>query len=418
VGFGTRIAQLLGVKRSAPDQWTAQALNSRGSSGQTVTPDSALRQSAVWACLRLRADLVSSMPVDVFRQVGGLLLEVPKPGWLVSPSPGLGIVSWLWGSQFDLDRYGNSFGIITSTDGYGFPAAIDPVGAGDVTVITKGRQIANYRIGGELYAPSEIWHERQYRAAGSPVGMSPIAWAAMSIKGYLSAQQFAVDWYSSGAAPSGVLKNTGKTLTQEQARTMKERFRASVQDRDIFVTGNDWEWSPAQGAANDAGFLDEMRYGVTDVARFLGVPGDIIDAEGSTGDVTYANVVQRNLQLLVMNLGPAITRREEAFTAATPQARVVKLNTDAMLRMDPLSRAQVISTLVASRVQGIDEARALYNWAPLTQPQTDQFLTFWPAKPAPALVPKPKVLSAPSITAEVDDLPEPLAIGSGWTRPE
>src|SRR5215831_17536094 len=34
-----------------------------------VTPDMALRNSAVWACLRLRADLVSTLPINTFRTV-------------------------------------------------------------------------------------------------------------------------------------------------------------------------------------------------------------------------------------------------------------------------------------------------------------------------------------------------------------
>ncbi len=41
------------------------------SGGVYVSTDTALRTSAVWACLRLRADLISSFPVDVFRTVDG-----------------------------------------------------------------------------------------------------------------------------------------------------------------------------------------------------------------------------------------------------------------------------------------------------------------------------------------------------------
>ena len=36
----------------------------------TVNAESALAHSAVWACLRLRADLISTLPVDVFPQRG------------------------------------------------------------------------------------------------------------------------------------------------------------------------------------------------------------------------------------------------------------------------------------------------------------------------------------------------------------
>lgn len=44
-----------------------------------VGPDSAMRSSAVWAALRLRSDLVSTMPVDAFRDVDGVRLQVNLP---------------------------------------------------------------------------------------------------------------------------------------------------------------------------------------------------------------------------------------------------------------------------------------------------------------------------------------------------
>ena len=42
-------------------------LRSRASNSPRVDTDTALRHSGVWACLRLRADLVSTTPLDVFR---------------------------------------------------------------------------------------------------------------------------------------------------------------------------------------------------------------------------------------------------------------------------------------------------------------------------------------------------------------
>ena len=91
-----------------------------------VTNDTAMRHSAVWACLRLRADLVSTMPVDVYRRVAGVQVEVPTPPVLVTPGgERVGIQEWLYSSQFDLDRGGNCFGLITAKDGLGFPARID-----------------------------------------------------------------------------------------------------------------------------------------------------------------------------------------------------------------------------------------------------------------------------------------------------
>jgi hypothetical protein len=91
----------------------------------------------------------------------------------------------------------------------------------------------------------------------------------------------------------------------------------------------------------------------------------MIDAEGSSSSITYANVTQRNVQLLVMNLGPAIARREAALSTLLAAPRFVKFNTDAILRMDP---SAVTANLVAQTGAGlrtINESRAILNLPPL-----------------------------------------------------
>jgi hypothetical protein len=60
------------------------------------------------------------------------------------------------------------------------------------------------------------------------------------------------------------------------------------------------------------------------------------------GNITYANVTQRNLQFLIMHLQPAMGRREDALTTLTPRPQFVKLNTDVLLRMDPQTRTATI----------------------------------------------------------------------------
>jgi HK97 family phage portal protein len=345
-----------------------------------VTTDSALRHSAVWACLRLRADMVSSMPIDCYRKVSGWQVETPKPPVLVNPGgERVDITEWMYSSQVDLDRYGNAFGIITERDGNRLPSRIDLVSAGGVSVRQKNGELT-YRINGKPYAPEDIWHEKQFTVAGLPVGLSPIAYAAWSIGGYLSAQDFVLNWFDGGAVPSAQLKNTQKIVPAKEAAAIKERFKASVQNGDVFVTGSDWEYTMVGIPANDAQFLEEMKYGLPDVCRFLGVPADMIDAETSSGSITYANVTQRNLQLLVINLAPTIYRRERALSNLLQKPRFVKLNTDALLRMDPQTRAQVQATLVGARLRSPDEVREKDNLPPFTPEQIDQLLLLEPPK--------------------------------------
>jgi HK97 family phage portal protein len=396
--------------------WQYRQGSPRGS--QRVTADTALRHSAVWACLRLRANLLSSLPVDVYREVAGVQVEVGKPQVLVEPEPGVDITEWLWATQMDLDRYGNAFGLITSKDAAGRPTQIELVSAGDVTVRTSGRRITKYRIGGEDFDPALVWHERQYKPAGSPLGLSPIAYAAWSIGGYLSAQQFALDWYGNGASPVGVLRNTQKTVVRGVAAEAKAQFKASVADRDIFVTGMDWEWNPAQGDANSAAFLDEMQYGIADVCRFLDVPGDLIGAETSSGSITYANITQRNVQLLVMSLGPAVTRRERAFTTKLVAGpRFTKLNRAALLAMDPETRARVLTGQVAARVLAPNEARALDDRGPFTDEQYGEFDRLFGAPRTSAETTQQRMPGwwpVDDTRVQVVGVRSPRAIESGW----
>ncbi|WP_414943315.1 phage portal protein [Amycolatopsis sp. cmx-11-32] len=339
-----------------------------------VTNKSAMQHSAVWACLRLRADLISTMPVDSFRMVDGIQVETKKPPVLIAPGgERVKLHEWMYSTQVDLDRAGNAFGIITAFDGLGLPARIELVDLADVTVRIRGGQIDHYRIRGVKYLPHQIWHEKQFTVAGLPVGLSPTSYAAMSIGQYLSAQQFALDWFTDGAIPAGELRNTEKTVSPVEATAIKQRFKASVAGRDLFVHGKDWEYKPIQAMASDANFLQVQQFGIVDIARFFGCPADVIDGAVATGSITYASISQRNLQLLIMNIGPAVFRRESALSDLLPRPRFVKLNSDALLRMDPQTRAEVLGKQIATRQLAPSEARALENRMPFTDEQLAEF---------------------------------------------
>lgn len=344
----------------------------------SVTQDAALRHSAVWAALVLRADLISSMPVDTYRTVQGVSVEVPRPPVLVAPASGWTIREWLWATQFDLDRMGNAIGIIVARDGLGLPAQIELVPAGSVSVLGRRDQITGYRYDGQVFTPGEVWHERQYRLPGCPLGLSPIAYAAYAIGGYLSAQEFAMKWFTSGATPSVVFRNTEKTLTQEQATEAKRKVMAASSQREPIVFGRGWEFSLADFAKNDASFLAEMQWGVVEVARYLRVPADVIDGAVSGQSVTYANIGQRNLQLMIMNLGPAKNRRDDALSGLLARPRYVRLNQDAaVLQMDPQTRASVLGQMVRDRLMTPTEAREKLDRQPLTEADCAEFDRLW-----------------------------------------
>jgi HK97 family phage portal protein len=377
----------------------------------TVTNDTALRHSAVWACLRLRADLVSTLPVDVYRRVNGRQVEMPKPPILVNPGgERVDWCEWMYSSQFDLDRAGNVFGLVTEVNSLGLPNRIDLQPLSECSVGREKGQLY-YRIGGVRYEGQtlgKVWHERQFTVAGLDVGLSPIAYAAYAIGEYLSIQEFALNWFGDGAIPAAHLRNTQRTIPGPVITAVKATFKQAVANRDLFVSGNDWEYKPIQAEAMGNAWIEAKAASVVEIARFFGCPATQIDGAVAGSSVTYANLSQDELRLLINHLGPSITRRETKFSAKwLPQPRYVKLNSDALLRMDPKTRAEVIKIRIDARTMTPDQARELENDAPLTDADYAQFDRLFGSKnpaPAPAPVARAAAPALPTRGQLVDEL--------------
>jgi HK97 family phage portal protein len=354
--------------------------------GRSISRRSALAHSAFWACTRLRADLISTLPIDVYRKIGKIQVDVPTPPVLVAPSGDrIDMTEFMYSSQTDLDTCGNTFGVIVERDGLKLPRRIDLVPRDEVVVQVRKGEIS-YRIAGEIWEgekAKDVWHERQYTTSGIAVGLSPVLHAAMTLYQHESAQEFASAWFAGGAIPTGTLRNENRKLDPKDTDATKARFNLAVENRDVFVTGKDWDYKVIEAQGSQASFIETMRVTDIDICRFLGVPGDMIDARVDGSSVTYANITQRNLQLLITAIGPAVIRREKALSRVTSTPRFVKLNTDALLRMDPETVAKMLGQMVKDRLITATEARELLNREPFTPAQIGEFDELFPARKQP-----------------------------------
>lgn len=363
---------LFNVRDADHDALLADRITYRTGRG-SVGAKKAMTHSVIWGASHLRADLVSLMPVDVYRNIGGVRVEAPKPPVLEAPAEVadgqvMPIEEWIYSSQGALDRYGNSVGIIRGVDGFGLPAKIELVDPDAVSFYIKGGRIHEYRVSGEKVDSQFIWHERQYTAAGIPVGLSPIGHAARSLAAGLSALEFAQTWFESGGVPSAVLANSEKVLSPETIRNAKTKFKESVIAGEPFVTGKDWTYTPIAAKAAESEFIAQMQYTDADLCRFMGVPADMLDVVvQSGGRINYANITQANLQFLTVSLGGAVKRRERALSRLTVGGRYVKLNRSAILAMDPKTRAEVFKLRIESKSITPDQIRAYEDEQPFSE---------------------------------------------------
>jgi HK97 family phage portal protein len=359
-------------ERRTPDPGPGMPLwpmrNASSWSSVEITSDTARRHSAVWRCQMLRADLVSSLPLYVYR---GSELQVkqriPTPPALLNPGSDCDITEWLYSSQMSLDDCGNAFGLIVGRDRWGLPAQIELQDASTVSLrIDRDTGRRRYNIGGHEYDPIEVWHERQFTTAGHPLGMSPVQYAEWSIGQGLSAAKFGLDWFRNGATPSSWFKNVARKLTADESDGVKRKFMSAIGMREPLITGNDWEYKAISVAANESQFLDTGRLSIQDVCRFYGVPSDMIGEGGTGSSLTYANREDRALDFLAFTMNGILTRRERALSRLTPSPHTVAFDRNKLLATDRLARAKAVQLEIAAHTLTPDEGRLESDRPPLS----------------------------------------------------
>ncbi len=334
--------------------------------GQHVTADRAMRLSAVWACVRLLADTISTFPLDVYRRApSGTAEQIATPPLFASPAAGVALHEWLYQVVVSLLLRGNAYGIVTARSGAAMrPSQIEIVNPDLVTVTVEPDGMVTYRFRGVVIDRADIWHVRAFAFPGSPTGLSPVAYAAASIGVGLAATRYAGQFFEEGAHPTGILTSQD-ILSADTALMAKERFKATTRGkREPLVLGNGFTYAPLQVSPEDAQLLDVQRFTVAEVARIFGVPPEMIGGEAGNS-LTYANVEGRALDFLRYSVNPWIVRLETALGQLLPRTHYVKLNPGALLRSTTAERYEAHRVALDAGFLTVDEVRALEDLPPL-----------------------------------------------------
>lgn len=356
------------------------------SAGAFVTKESAKRNSTVWACIDLIATLVSTLPLDEFRQrMDQPRIEVELGDLFTQPDGNLELDAWIYQIIESLLTVGNAYGLILSRDRDGWPTRIQMLSASDVTVSQRGAPLGpwEFKLTGtpiRRYDPlsgmGDLWHLPAFMVPGSILGLSVISHAANTIGLALAAQDFAAEWFRDNATPAAILSNQ-KEVNKSTAELVKSRWMASqANNREPTVLGDDWKYQPISVPANESQFLETIQATNADIARFFRVPVFELDIALQGSSKTYANIEQRAIALLTYTLNPWLVRLERAFSGFRPRGRVVKFNVDALLRTDLMTRYKAHDLAIRDGWRSPDEVRAIEDLAPLPAGEGDKFL--WP----------------------------------------
>lgn len=264
--------------------------------GVNVTPETAMRLSAVWRCVTLIAGAMMCMPLAVYRHTadGGKerVFDHPFTRFLRdetndrTSAPEFielqAIAMLLRGNGYALLRQARN-GVLHDIDYY-HPARVNAYwSSGDLwyrftnldgsTEVQDASRVLHFR------GPGQLWD-----GIRAP---SPITYHAQSIGIGLATRD-----YTAGQFERGLMTNDwfgfpeGQAVTKEQRAAFKEYLRRRGQGvanaHNPLIIENGGEWKRVGITAKDAQLLELLQYSSIDVARIFGVPPHMIGETDKT----------------------------------------------------------------------------------------------------------------------------------------
>mgnify|MGYP000259229976 CR=1 FL=1 len=383
---GNATRQRVGEQVKQPDRYSPSA--------RQVTEDSALQVSAVWACTRLIAETIGSLPLNIF-QLTEDGREKAQDITLVSvltrqPNARMTSQEWRETMALNLVLHGNAYAVIDKNS-RGQVISLWPLPAEQVRIEIPedGEPIYYYEHdkGISVYADASILHIKLF--GNGLIGLSPLAYARNTIGLAAAAEDYSHHFYINGGKPSGVL-TMDQILNKDQREKIranfKDMFEGSENSHRMMLLEAGAKYQQIQMNPDDLQMIQTRRFQLEDIARFFGVPSFLInDTEKTT--TWGSGIEQMMIGFYQLNMRPYLTRFEQSMAKKllTPEQRrtyIIEFNFEGLLRADSKGRSEYYSTMVNNgmmtrneirkrenlpRVEGGDDLTAQMNLAPLDQ---------------------------------------------------
>jgi HK97 family phage portal protein len=352
------------------------AMSNLASSGVRVDRASALRSTAVLACLIVRAETHSALPVDVGRVDGDARYAVPNDpvSRLLAIAPNDLINAgefWRW-EDLTEDIHGEAFARI-EWRGYE-PVAIWPMTGPRPTLYTdKVRREIVYEYQGDdftkadAYPSRDILHFKGSLVTSPYSGRSLIDQASEAIGISIASEQFFARLLGNGNHFPGYLE-TDAVLNEDDMRFLQRQlsgFAGIVQTGVMRIFDRGLKYRQNNMTIKDMDLTPQMRWQLQQICSVFRVPMALVQ-DLSNG--TYTNSEQQDLWLAKHTMTPMCVNKERVIRHKLFRDRpdhYLKFNLSGLMRGDYKSRAEAQSTLVNAGIMLPNEARANEDMNPV-----------------------------------------------------
>ena len=336
-------------------------INSSTGGGAVVNRTTAMRLSAVYACVNAIACDLAGLPAQVFKKTGNKVEKVKDhPAYdkiKLNPNPEMRAYDFHRVRRTHTLLTGNSYTLI-EIDGQNQCKNLWPLDPDKVKIerITRQKGIARgelryvFKDGNTIksYKPENILHLKAFTWNGTD-GQSVITnYAKQQIGIGLEMDEFQAAFLRNGLNPGGIFKHP-KTLGEKQKPTflgaLKKRFGGSKNRGEPMVLEDGMDYVPFEVKMVDQQFLELLKLTAVNICGIFGVPQSRIGISDS--NTNYNNSEQEKRRYYESGLLPwAIPDEQEmTFKLLTPAERAsgmyIKYNFSAFLRGDSKTRAEV-----------------------------------------------------------------------------
>lgn len=319
----------------------------------SIDTETAMKYSAVSACVRVRGETFASVPAVLYRKRADgrdpvndiALYDIlhNRPNEEMAPFAFKETML----SNFDIsgnsvcEKLVNSAGELVGLYPYRHEAVSikrSPDTKKLIYEITGGTNTRTLQRNQVLHVPNLSFD--------GIVGLSPITYAASAIRLGLSYEEYGVKFYKNAATPSGVFEHP-ETLSEESFVRLKKDLNESYSGlkntgKPMILEGG-MKWAQTTINPIDAQLLESKYFQIEDICRIYRVPQHLINKLDRS---TFNNIEHQSLEFVMYTMLPIFKRFEDNINMQllTPAQRkagyYVEFKIDGLLRGDAKSRAE------------------------------------------------------------------------------
>ena len=342
-----------------------------------MSPDIALQISTVYACARLLAGTVSSLPLMVFKEDsrGNRKVDRGSRLWTIlhdQPNAVMTASDFWQAMILQWALRGNAYAQIMR-DSVGDVISLWPLSSDQMTVFSDketGRLVYQYVRDSQTYdlTPDQVLHIKDIGTG--ILGFSKLEFMGASVQEAMATQKYTMQNAQNFGRPSGILTVDHVLDRKKGQADAVGRALGSFKSESgkLIVLEADMKFQQVALTPEQSQLLESRKYGVEEICRWFGVPPVLIGASGAT--TWGSGIAEIVAGFHKFTLNPLLKSIEQALESRILRSEergsvVIEFNLDAFFRGDLQSRYAAYATAVQNGFKTRNEVRALENDPPI-----------------------------------------------------